>query len=471
MSFLEHNRIIKVVFYFFSSLSYILFSSDNSFFWDSVVQVSVPANWYFEHNLIPAFLPDEYATGHSTIVGYYLSVVWKVFGRSLLVSHMAMLPFAFGILFQLDNLTEKAGLNKKDSGLILLAVVCDATLVSQLSMVTFDVVHIFFFLWCLNSILDKKPIKISIAFTFLMLISLRASLSAFGILSFALYYIYQEDKRFTLEKFTPFLPGLMGFGILQLVFYLEKGWFAANPGSAGYDLFLGFASKTEVLRNIGLVGWRLIDFGRVGLWLVFLGILFNSVKKKTLYDSFFRNIFIAALFQLIFIFPLVIVFKNPFGHRYFLPVIISVSIIVTYWVLKYSRLKYILYTFTLLILLSGYFWIYPLKIAQGWDSTPAHWPYFKVRSEMMMKIKEKGIPYNEIGTFFPNTGSVKNIDLEDSEIYMKDADLLTHNYILYSNIYNVDDIYIEDLFNRSVWEPYIETRRCRIFMTLFRRIK
>ena len=226
-----------------------------------------------------------------------------------------------------------------------------------------------------------------------------------------------------------------------------------------------------MLRNIGLVGWRLIDFGRVGLWLVFLGILINSVKKKTLYDPFFRNIFFVALFQLMVIFPLVIIYKNPFGHRYFLPVIISVAIIVTYWVLKYSRLKYVLFSLIFLVLLSGYFWIYPLKIAQGWDATPAHWPYFTVRKEMMLKIKKSDIPFNEIGTFFPNTRSTKYIDLKDNGIDMKDADLGSDQYILYSNIYNVDDIFIDELFDRSGWEPYIETRRGRVFMTLFRKIK
>ena len=470
MSHTEQNRTIKLVFYIVVSLSFTLFNSDNSFFWDSILQVSVPANWYFDHNFTQAFLPDEYATGHSTIMGFYLAVVWKVFGRSLLTSHMAMLPFVFGIIFQLHNLIGKARLNQKDSGLILMAVACDATLLSQISMVTFDVAHIFFFLWCLNSILDKRNFNISISFTFLMLTSLRASLSGFGILPFALYLNYLEEKHFTLEKIKPFLPGLAVFGILLVVFYLEKGWIIANPKSADYNLFLGFASIKEVLRNIGLVGWRLIDFGRVGLWLVFLGILINSVKKKTLYDPFFRNIFFIALFQLMIIFPFVIIFKNPFGHRYFLPVIISVAIIVTYWVLKYSRLKYVLFSLIFLVLLTGYFWIYPLKIAQGWDATPAHWPYFKVRAEMMIKIKEMGIPYNEIGTFFPNNNSTKYIDLKDNGIDLKDADLLTDNYILYSNIYNVDDIFIDELFKRDGWEPYIETRRGRVFMTLFRKI-
>jgi len=471
MSYSEQNRTIKVVIYFLVSLSFTLFNSDNPFFWDSIVQVSIPANWYFEHNLTPAFMPDEYATGHSTIVGYYLAVVWKVFGRSLIVSHMAMLPFVFGILFQLNNLVRRTNLNQRDSCLLLLAVVSDATLISQISMVTFDVVHIFFFLWCLNSILDKRHINISIAFTFLMLTSLRASLSGFGVLSFALYYNYLEDRRFTLRNITPFLPGLMGFVIMLLVFYKEKGWIIANPGSPDFDNFIGFASVKEVFRNIGLVGWRLIDFGRIGLWLVFLGILINSFKKKTLYDSFFRNIFYVALCQFIVIFPVAIIYRNPFGHRYFLPVIIAVSIVVTYWVLKHSRYKYLLFALLIMTLWSGYFWIYPLKIAQGWDATPAHWPYFKVRKEMMMKIKEAEIKIDEIGTFFPNTSSTKFIDLKDNGTDMKDANLLTDNYILYSNIYNVNDIYIDELFDRSKWEPYLEEKRNRIFIILFRRVR
>ena len=92
------NRITILVFFISVSLSFTLLYSGNPFFWDAIIQVSVPANWYYDNNFGHLFLPDQYATGHSTMVGFYLAFVWKIFGRTLVVSHFSMLPFVFGIL-------------------------------------------------------------------------------------------------------------------------------------------------------------------------------------------------------------------------------------------------------------------------------------------------------------------------------------------------------------------------------------
>jgi hypothetical protein len=302
-----------------------------------------------------------------------------------------------------------------------------------------------------------------------MLISLRGSLCGFGIIMFSIIYNYQKSNHSSLRKYIPFIPGLLSFIIFILVFYLEKHWIIFNPLSPDLDEFAGFASGGEVLRNIGLTGWRLIDFGRAGIWLIFLVIVIISTKKKTLYDAFFRNVFYVAICQFAVIFSVVVIFKNPFGHRYFLPVIIPVSIVVIYWILKYTRYKFILFSLTLFTLLSGYFWIYPLKIAKGWDATPAHWPYFKIRTEMMMKIKASSISFDEIGTFWPNTASTRFIDLSDNEIKLKDANLDSDKYILYSNVYNTGDRYIDELFDSSKWEQCLEEHHNRIFMILFKR--
>ena len=265
----RRTAIIKLTL-FIIALAFTLLNSNKSFFWDSVNQVSVPANWYFDNNFKYFFLPDEIASGHPTFVGMYLALIWKIFGRSLFFSHLAMFPFIFGIFWQLYKLIIRSDLTTRETLLIMLVVLCDATLVSQISMITFDILQIFFFLWCLNSIFDNRKLSLYFAFTALMLTSLRGSLSGFGIVLFSILFNYYKFNKFSFRKLITFLPGFMSFIVFILAFYIEKHWIIFNPASPNLDEFGGFASGAGVLRNIGLVGWRLIDYGRVGIWLIFL---------------------------------------------------------------------------------------------------------------------------------------------------------------------------------------------------------
>ena len=469
MPVISGNTSIRYSAYFIASLLFTLLCSDNSFFWDSVRQVSIPAGFYFDNDFSALFMSSGEETGHQPFMGMYIALIWKFFGKSLLVSHLAMLPFVFGILIQLDKLVLRGRPGKTDFILIILITVCDATLLSQMSMITFDIPHIFFFLWCVNSILGGNRKILAFAFTFLMLISLRGTLSGIGILLFVITRILISDNRVTLKNMLPFFPGLVSFFIFVALFLHSNGWVVFNPGSPDYNTFGSLAAPGEIFRNIGLTGWRLIDFGRAGIWMIFLFIIIKSIRRKTLFDAFYSDLFLVAVCQFAVFFFIVILFRNPFGHRYFLPVIIPVSIAVTYWVLKYSRLKYRLYTLMLVIVLSGYFWIYPAGIASGWDATPAHWPYFKVQKEMNENIVAAGIDYSKIGSFFPVKGSTRFIDLEEPGVNIHEADLVSDDYILYSNVCNVGDTYLDELFDGTKWQRLIEVRHKRVFMILFKR--
>ena len=88
---------------------------------------------------------------------------------------------------------------------------------------------------------------------------------------------------------------------------------------------------------------------------------------------------------------------------------------------------------------------------------------------MISKIKVSNISFDEIGTFWPNTASTRLIDLSEDAIEIGDADLGSDKYILYSNVYNTDDRYIDELFDRTKWEPCLEEHRSGIFMILFKR--
>jgi len=97
------KRVNRTILFIMISLGFTLLNANKFFFWDSISQISIPANWYYDNNFRYFFVPDAYATGHPTFVGMYIALLWNVFGKSLLISHLAMFPFIFGILFQLDS--------------------------------------------------------------------------------------------------------------------------------------------------------------------------------------------------------------------------------------------------------------------------------------------------------------------------------------------------------------------------------
>jgi hypothetical protein len=465
------KRVNRTILFIVISLGFTLLNANKFFFWDSISQISIPANWYYDNNFRYFFVPDAYATGHPTFVGMYIALLWKVFGKSLLVSHMAMFPFIFGILFQLDLYLKDAGKDKTIPFLIFIVVLCDSTLVSQMSMVTFDIPQIFFFLWCINCINKERYITLSLAFIALMITSLRGSLCGFGVILYGLINSYQRNQKLLIKAFMPFIPGLIALVIFLVSFYLQKHWIIHNTVSKKWEEFSKFASIAGIFRNIGLVAWRLIDYGRIGIWIILSVHLFLSLKRKTLFDPFFKNTFYIALCQFIVIFPVVILYRNPFGHRYFLPVIIPISIAVVYWILKFSKFRYAIYLLTFLLLLSGSFWVYPDKIAQGWDATPAHWPYYSVRNEMLNYLKANKIPLSSVGSFFPNTASFRLTDLSDDNLSFKDADLGKEEYILFSNVFNQNDEIIDKLFSEKNWTKEKIIKERGVYMILFWRIR
>jgi len=465
------NRIYRAILFIGISLGFTLLHINKFFFWDSISQISIPANWYYDNNFRYFFVPDVYATGHPTFVGMYIALLWKVFGKSLLISHLAMFPFIFGILFQLDSYLRNSGKEKFTSLLIFIIVLCDSTLVSQMSMVTFDIPQIFFFLWCINCINKERYLTLSVVFIALMITSLRGSLCGLGIILYGLVIVYQKNTRLSIKVILPYIAGIIALAIFLVSFYLQKHWIIHNTVSKKWEEFSEFASINGILRNIGVVAWRLIDYGRIGIWIILSVILFLSLKRRTLFDTFFKNTFYIALCQFIVIFPVVILYKNPFGHRYFLPVIIPISIAVIYWILKYSRFRVTIYLLTFILVLSGSFWVYPDKIAQGWDATPAHWPYYSLRNEMMDYLKINKIPLSIVGSFFPNIASFKLIDLSDDNRSFKDADLKKEDYILFSNVYNQSDEIIDSLFSQKNWTKEKIIKKRGVYMILFRRVE
>jgi hypothetical protein len=464
-----NNRTLHVVLIFLSTFLFILGFSNKFFFWDTITEVSIPANFYYDNNFQLSFFNESKAIGHQTAIPLYLAAVWKIFGRSLVISHLAFFPFVFGILYLIYRYIRRSGVTIPMLILILLLVILDPALLSQTSLMTFDIPQIFFFLLCIVSYSERKDLLLLIAFTGLCLTNLRGVFCGFGIIIYYILDVYSAKERISGRKLLLFLPGIVSFFVFFWLFLNSKQW-------SIWDLIVylwngpsEFTSYGRIFKNTGIFGWRLIDYGRIGMISVFGFIIYRAVRLRSLYDDFLRQTFLVAVSQFVVFFPVTVIFTKFIGHRYIIPVIIPLAICTGYWILKYSRFPKALFTVVAGILLSGYFWIYPDSIAQGWDATPAHWPYYEVRTRMISYLEKESIKVTEVGSFFPNLASFKDTDLQNDYSSFKVTDLGSDKYVLYSNVFNIPDEKREILANQEIWTIMHKIKKRGVYMILYKR--
>ena len=453
----------------------ILFSQDHIFFWDTVQLGSKHATFYFDNELALKFLPNEIDSGHIPAFGYVLAVLWKIFGKTLLVSHLYILPFAIGIAWQLNSLIKRF-FKKKNIIWAMLIVVLDTTFLSQVSLVSPDIPLLFFFLFGLNSILKKKKMAIAIAFSFLFLISLRGMILTVPLFLFDLYLNGNIDLKNLKNSFisifktgVPYIPAAIIFIGFSWFHFEQKGWIGYHENSP-WAVFFQKVGFQGMIKNAAIFGWRLLDFGRVFVWLVAFSVLVYMRKGRIKFSNQSKKL--GVLFGLILIFlsiPAIIYFDLK-GHRYFMPIYFSFSLFVSYLVLELIEMtivKKTLVSFILIGLLSGSFWVYPRDVAQGWDSTLAHLPYYKLRKEMIDFIEKQGIKKESVGYDFPGAYPQKFLDLSKETWCFPEADLNKQEYILYSNVVNdFTNPELDELF--TDWTVLSEKKSVTVELILFK---
>jgi hypothetical protein len=236
-----------------------------------------------------------------------------------------------------------------------------------------------------------------------------------------------------------YIPAFLIFLAFSTYHYLEKGWIGFHDNSPWAELFEIVGLK-GLIYNIGILGWRIIDFGRIGIWLVFFVLVFKHryVLLKKMETRFLFCVFIILL---VFLSANMIWAKNLLGHRYLLPIYLSFSLLCAHLLFSYQlnrKLKNVLILIWLGSLTTGNLWVYPEKIAQGWDSTLGHLPYYKIRKLTIEYIDEQGIDFREVQSFFPNNSKIDDFDLNKDKRQFVDFDN-SSEYVLYSNVFNVSD--------------------------------
>ena len=420
---------------------------NHPFFWDTVQLASKHAHFFYETDFQSVILPEVMDSGHPPAFGMYLAAAWKLFGKTLPVSHFAILPFLGGIIFFLFKIGEKIA-GKANAPWLALLCFADPVLASQSVLVSPDVALGCFFLMGILAVWEKRQGWLAVGVIGLGLVSMRGMMLGVGLYLFSLFFDEEISLKSAIRNILPFLPGgILATGFLFYHWQLT-GWVGYHENSIWAPSFER-VDMQGFIKNLAVLGWRMLDFGRVFVWIEMAVAGFFLIKKRgwklpgfSRFSTAWRLIGLLVLVAVTTV-PAQLFYKGLLAHRYLLPVFISLNFLLFY--LIFNGLKKLEVTgkyrnpiliFAVAGLLAGNLWIYPKKISQGWDSTLAHLPWYGLQGQVENFIQKTGISFDQVGTAFPNIGPREYLELNGVGEGFVEKDLTANCYVLYSNIMN-----------------------------------
>ena len=459
----------RVVYIVLGIISIILFwdSKETGIFWDNVIFAGKMGNHLYEKGMLSWNFPNSFDPGHPPFLALILVSGWHVLGKSLFVSHLMLLPFVFGLLVQLYRLCEHYLYEPKYLILGFTLVIAEPTLTTHLMIINPELLILFFFFLATNALLKGNHKLKVLALCFLGVTSLRGMLLCGGFFLFECGILFLDKdlmKKSTLKR----LVINYAIGAIPALLYIAgrlyfKGWVSSHPEFPWLE-FRQPANLHQFLRNIVVLTHRYLDFGKVFIFL-FLFLAFIIVKPFKE-----RKIKEILLFAIIPTLPLIITSLrevNPMGHRYFM-ISYTGFILLAIYILSQQTWKYrsLIYGVLLIGLITGNFWIYPRDIAQGWDASLAHLPYYPLRKKAINYIDKNNISIHDVTTFSPNATIIDNVDLNNDKRSLAPFNE-NSKYVLYSNVYNLTDQ--ELMLLDKHYKPLKTFEKNRIYVHLFRR--
>ncbi len=451
-------------------ISLVLLVRVEPYFWDTIQFGSLHPEWFIQTNFSSFILPDQIDSGHPPTFGLYIAIMWKLLGKSLITSHLAMLPF----LFIFTYYAQKIALLFFNDGMVVWMIailVLDTTFLAQATLISPDVPLCAFFLMALYGIWNRKSIPKLLGAFGLALISLRGISILGGLIMYECWLIYYYSDNRSLNtiwgRLKDFSLGVFFALTFLIIHYLTKGWIGYHDSSPWAPSF-AFTNLDGFIKNVGVMLWRMIDFGHIFILAPVLWIISNIQNSPN-----FRKI--KQISGLLFFMFLILVpqlfYEGLLAHRYFLPFYLTMSILCLYGLslfIKNRTWASIIAMICLLGMLSGNLWRYPRHIAQGWDSSLTYLPYNGLMKEAKTYIDNLQIPRSLIGTAFPNLRSEYFTHLNQNRELFKPKDLGRDQYILYSNVMNeFSDSEIEQLFLQ--WDALKVWRKGNVEVILFKR--
>jgi hypothetical protein len=382
-----NKTFIYSCFYF---LLLVFISLNIPFFWDGTF-FSAQANHFYENGFADLTSLPSHDTGGFPLYAIYHALCWKVFGRSLLVSHLIMIPFILGIVYQY-NILIRILLKPVTQPFAALLLVLLPVLSAQTVLIGYDLLLVFFFLLSVNGMIQKKSGTLSTGSVLLVLCSVRGMVLLAALLISDLWIHRREWKRSIL-----YLPASVILCLWVALHYFQTGWFLFSPvREGGHESIL---SADMMLRQAGYFIWRMCDNGAVILWIPALYcMLFQPASDKKI-RTLQKIIIVTVIMMFISMVPI----ANPIGPRYFIAVNVLVCLYLAQRIYgSYRGPHRTVICITIAgILFSGNFWMYPARYGNSWDSSLKIIPWFEAEEKMKNFILTRNIDPKSIGTQFP----------------------------------------------------------------------
>lgn len=439
------------------------------FYWDTIQLGSKHASFFVDH-LDTLFLPTDIDSGHMPIFGYLLGLWWWIFGKSLISSHLFMLPMLLSILFYSYKLSYF--LIKEKAIWLWLCLMIEPAFITQTTLVSPDVMLMLGFYILIYGILKKSPI-IGLGSLLLISSSNRGFAVFSAILAAQLVYLYfrKEDiMAFVILSFYC-LPSVVLYFGYQYFHFQKFGWIGFHPSMEWAPSFEKVGGL-GMLKNTLIMAWRFVDTGRIITMLLCLLILFGLLKSNKKSESLIIPFKYYLLSLILVLAILTVPYAYLTGHRYYMPIYhVSIILVVSILVgsLECSKSRLVLVGI-IISSLGGHFLIYPRGIAMGWDTTLAYIPYQKLRIEMIDYLNREDIAWDKVGSGFPNLSSRKYIDLEINDDRFSPFDLKSNEYVLYSNVFNEMEVKDHETLQLE-WKKVKSMSSGAVEMILYKRTK
>jgi len=470
------DKALQILPYFLFALPVIL-TARLPFFWDTLQLASRHAHFFYETGFSSLFLPNDMDSGHIPVFGMFLALMWMIFGKTLLVSHLSMLPFVLGTVFFTGKLVRLV-VSNRHAWFWTTLLLSDAAMVTQFTLVSPDVWLLFFLSMALYAFFSRKRVWLTIAVTGLTLTSMRgmmltAALFTAGWISVLMLRrtggFFAASWSYIRKSFPVYVVPFLIAGAYLGMHYLQKGWIGYHDDMPWAEHFRR-TDLAGLFRNGLVLAWRLTDNGRIFTWIIGLFLIIRIIRSNREIGITGKKIVVVSFVVLMILSFSMLTYRNLSGHRYLIPVF-YLLILTVVWGLNQSpgiRYKKLIAGLLLAGLISGHFWVYPDRISKGWDAMLAYLPYQSLRKEMIRYIDHERIEFREVGTDFPNNIPLKYIDLTDDNRSFGSIEDGTDNfrYIFYSNVFNgFSDDELNDLFSK--WKVVKKLNRGQVKVILF----
>lgn len=454
------NKYLLFTLLFFILLT--IYSLNIPFFWDGTFFSETAVAFYNDPAFRDYIPPLNTDTGGFPLYQGYHAGFWRIFEKSLPVSHLITLIILLSCVYEYYKLARRF-LSEQMIPFAMLLLVCEPVFVTQSILMGYDLFIAWFFLMALNAMFDQSRKLYGTALVFLCCCSIRGIM--LGVSLLLIDFII--NRQISAKKIFPYIPAILFTSIWALYHWKNTGWIFFSPERE--DTHESFLPFSMMIRQAGFIIWKVNDIGRVALWFFLaLGGIMLSKKLNGNWSLLLKILFIPLIVLSLFMIPI----ANPIGHKYFLVVFLCLNIAVCYLIQHHStkKLRLVLFSVLTISLIAGNFWLYPERYGNAWDSSLKVIPYFELREKMDRFISEKGIPVNDIGTQYPLIADKRFSHLTDSSsaytnVWM--GPIANYDYFLHSNVINTDiPEQIEDM--KTNWELVHEERCGQVYLALYK---